>query len=161
MGEQFYIDLQSQETIDRLREFGTPFLEQALRTLILRALNQGHFTNIMEAEVAVYRQLPESKWMDLNEFRDKGFLQEVNRLFFHPLGLALMVETDAATGEVLNIAGIQDCRNDIVAFGPGEVDIRKIESVEALRAKAEVTRRRKMGWVIQPWVFQPPEEASC
>lgn len=28
-------------------------------------------------------------YMDLGEFRDEGFLQEANRQFFHPLGLAL------------------------------------------------------------------------
>ena len=30
-------------------------------------------------------------FMDIREFRDKGYLQEVNRQFFHPLGLALCV----------------------------------------------------------------------
>ena len=31
------------------------------------------------------------KYLDLIEFRDFGFLQEVNRQFFHPLGLALEI----------------------------------------------------------------------
>lgn len=37
------------------------------------------------------------KRMDLAEFRAIGLLQEVNRLFFHPMGLALemIVETEA------------------------------------------------------------------
>lgn len=29
------------------------------------------------------------KYLDMDEFRDGGYLQEVNRRFFHPLGLAL------------------------------------------------------------------------
>lgn len=29
------------------------------------------------------------KYMDMDEFRDAGFLQEANRRFFHPLGIAL------------------------------------------------------------------------
>ena len=29
------------------------------------------------------------KHMDIKEFREQGFLQEANRLYFHPLGLAL------------------------------------------------------------------------
>lgn len=33
------------------------------------------------------------KYMDLTEFREKGFLQEANRQFFHPLGLALEWDT--------------------------------------------------------------------
>lgn len=38
--------------------------------------------------------MPELKWMDIKEFQDLGFLQEVNRLFFHPLGLALAIQID-------------------------------------------------------------------
>lgn len=33
----------------------------------------------------------EIKYMDVAEFRELGFLQEANRQFFHPLGLALSV----------------------------------------------------------------------
>jgi len=48
------------------------------------------------------------KRMDLQEFKDGGFLQEVNRQFFHPLGLALEVyEKD---GEVVKLGGIWDYR---------------------------------------------------
>ena len=32
--------------------------------------------------------------MDLKEFREKGYLQEANRRFFHPLGLQLAVTVD-------------------------------------------------------------------
>ena len=31
-------------------------------------------------------------YMDIKEFREKGYLQEANRRFFHPLGLALYIE---------------------------------------------------------------------
>ena len=51
------------------------------------------------------------KRMDLNEFRDGGFLQEVNRQFFHPLGLALEIFTDEE-GNVAEIGGIWDYRDD-------------------------------------------------
>lgn len=33
----------------------------------------------------------ERKYVDPKELRSEGFLQEVNRLFFHPLGLALSI----------------------------------------------------------------------
>lgn len=33
----------------------------------------------------------ETKYIDVAEFRELGFLQEANRQFFHPLGLALSV----------------------------------------------------------------------
>lgn len=32
-----------------------------------------------------------SKYMDLSEFVESGYLQEVNRQFFHPLGLGLII----------------------------------------------------------------------
>lgn len=35
------------------------------------------------------------KRIDIAEFRELGFLQEANRVFFHPLGLALEVVIDA------------------------------------------------------------------
>lgn len=50
-------------------------------------------------------------YMNLSEFRDLGLLQEVNRLFFHPLGLALSV-TVAEDGSVCGLAGILDGRDD-------------------------------------------------
>jgi len=40
---------------------------------------------------------------DLNEFKDKGYLQEANRRFFHPLGLALSVRLDEKDDKVKEI----------------------------------------------------------
>jgi hypothetical protein len=37
--------------------------------------------------------MPDIKWIDAREFREAGFLQEANRQFFHPHGLALAVTT--------------------------------------------------------------------
>lgn len=33
--------------------------------------------------------------MTIREFIDKGYLQEANRCFFHPLGLALVIEDES------------------------------------------------------------------
>jgi hypothetical protein len=54
------------------------------------------------------------KMMDLTEFRDLGLLQEVNRCFFHPLGLALAVNVSVEDGAYVvdSIAGIFDNRDD-------------------------------------------------
>lgn len=49
-------------------------------------------------------------YMDINEFREEGYLQEVNRRFFHPLGLALTVEITDSGEE--RIGGINDFRED-------------------------------------------------
>lgn len=50
------------------------------------------------------------KRMDIKEFREKGYLQEVNRRFFHPLGLALEVVVEEDGTEKLG--GIWDYRDD-------------------------------------------------
>jgi hypothetical protein len=84
----------------------------------------------------------EIKRMDLNEFREKGFLQEVNRLFFHPLGLALevIVEED---GTVAKIGGIWDYRDDPegMFFSAGMAKLARANAVEELR-KSKIQARR-------------------
>jgi hypothetical protein len=54
--------------------------------------------------------MEEIKRIDLNEFMKNGYLQEVNRQFFHPLGLALeiIVEDD---GKAISLGGIWDDRD--------------------------------------------------
>lgn len=50
------------------------------------------------------------KRMDIVDFRKEGFLQETNRRFFHPMGLALEVVIDDNGKETLG--GIWDYRDD-------------------------------------------------
>lgn len=52
----------------------------------------------------------EIKYINIKEFREKGYLQEVNRRFFHPLGLALEIKIDDNGDEMLG--GIWDYRED-------------------------------------------------
>lgn len=52
----------------------------------------------------------EIKKIDIKEFREKGYLQEVNRRFFHPLGLALEVVINDDGSEQLG--NIWDYRED-------------------------------------------------
>ena len=53
----------------------------------------------------------EIKKMNIREFREKGYLQELNRTFLHPLGLALEVSIDENTDEEY-ISGVWDYRED-------------------------------------------------
>ena len=46
------------------------------------------------------------KTMDIKEFRSEGYLQEVNRRFFHPLGMALYINKEADGRE--RLGGIFD-----------------------------------------------------
>lgn len=50
------------------------------------------------------------KYMDIKEFRESGFLQEANRLFFHPHGLALEIVVEEDGTE--HLGGIWDYRDD-------------------------------------------------
>ena len=50
------------------------------------------------------------KRIDIKEFRESGYLQEVNRRFLHPLGLALEIVIESDGSEILG--GIWDYRED-------------------------------------------------
>ena len=52
------------------------------------------------------------KRISVKEFREEGYLQEANRLFFHPLGLALEVLVNPETGD-MEFSGVWDSRNDL------------------------------------------------
>ena len=52
----------------------------------------------------------QTKLLSLSELRDKGYLQEVNRRFFHLLGLALCLQSDKE-GNYTSLT-IIDKRND-------------------------------------------------
>jgi len=78
--------------------------------------------------------------LNTQELLSEGILQEVNRLFFHPLGLALDVSTERVTGgenedEIFVAAHITDHRSDPegVTFEPGIIDSEMIRKVVALR----------------------------
>lgn len=52
----------------------------------------------------------EIKIIDIKEFREKGYIQELNRRFLHPLGMAIEVVVDNNGEEKLG--GIWDYRED-------------------------------------------------
>ena len=73
--------------------------------------------------------MPKIKRMDIKEFREKGYLQEANRLFFHRIGLALEIIIDEC-GE-MKLGGIWDFRDDPegILFQEGVIDPEKAETV--------------------------------
>jgi hypothetical protein len=86
----------------------------------------------------------EIKRIDMKEFREKGFLQEVNRKFFHPLGLALEVIIDEEG--TVKLGGIWDYREDPegLLYEDHVINIDKARHVEELRL-SKVRARRKRG----------------
>lgn len=123
--------------------------------------------------------------MDIGEFRDLGFLQEANRLFFHPRGLALEIVVEPcncdnglieagpagatysapcprcdADYNVARLGGIWDYRDDPegILYGEDQMDSAKAERVSAELEKHRENREELMGRVIQPTDFQEPGE---
>jgi len=93
--------------------------------------------------------MSEIKRINIKEFREKGFLQEANRLFFHPLGLALEVEINDDGTEKLG--GIWDYRDDPegITFGAGMIDQQKVNYILSLRESKREARFKLLGGFIQ------------
>lgn len=92
------------------------------------------------------------KKIDIKEFRELGFLQEVNRLFFHPLGLALEATVDDVTGEE-TLSGVWDFRDDPegIIFDESMINEEfkaKIRSVSALLESKREAREKLLGGSI-------------
>ncbi len=81
--------------------------------------------------------------IDLQEFVDKGYLQEANRLFFHPVGLSLRIVRDGAADGPLRIAGVDDWRNDLEGgkFAPCDGSALTIMQARASFVKNEFEQR--------------------
>lgn len=82
--------------------------------------------------------MEEIKYIDFKEFRDKGFLQEANRQFFHPLGLALSVIIDDDTGEVIGLGGVWDYRDGPEGMFFGKDLLGKPEAIEKAKYVEEL-----------------------
>lgn len=95
------------------------------------------------------------KRIDLREFLRHGYLQEANRQFFHPLGLALEIFVSDDGGAAL-LAGVWDYRDvpeglafddAVLASEEGQAKARRVLEEQAKRA---ATRLMTLGWVVQP-----------
>ncbi len=93
------------------------------------------------------------KKISVREFRDEGFLQELNRNFLHPLGLALEVVID--DDNKVTFGEVWDYRDDPegLMYSQGDIDSefrRKAKNVKTLAESKAQHRQSKLGWVIQP-----------
>ena len=97
------------------------------------------------------------KKMNIKEFREKGYLQELNRQFLHPLGLALeiLIEEDGSE----KLGGIWDYREDeegvyyaieILSIGRQEEFINKALYVKEQWDIRESKRLKALGFMIEP-----------
>ena len=93
--------------------------------------------------------------MDPRDLRDEGYLAEVNRRFFHPLGLALAVE-DLGENSVLMVL---DDRDDLEGWHFTEATLREV-TYKANCVLAEEDRRYPHRVKALGWWFQPLLEAE-
>lgn len=104
---------------------------------------------------AVLEELRQSttnvKRIDLTEFRDFGYLHEVNRLFFHPLGLALEAWAEE-DGTIIALGGVWDYRDDPegMCMGPEIISPEKAERVEQEWRERQGPRFDRLGYMVQP-----------
>ena len=82
--------------------------------------------------------MSERKRMDLAAFQQEGWLMEVNRQFFHPHGLALMVKRhDDGT---ITLDGVWDLRDDPEGIYFGNLDEGDGERIAKIAAEREKHR---------------------
>lgn len=88
--------------------------------------------------------MPEKiKKMDIQEFLDGGFLQEANRVFFHPLGLALEVTVPTEPGEApACISGVWDYREDPEGMCFANYSAERLEEVRRKQANVSAEYNR-------------------
>ncbi len=93
----------------------------------------------------------EQKKMSIKKFRELGFIQELNRNFLHPVGLALDVEINEETGEEV-IKEIVDNRDEDggMIFKDEEIDMGKFRSVRDLFSAKVNKRQALLGFIVQP-----------
>lgn len=93
----------------------------------------------------------EIKYMDIAMFRTQGWVQEINRRFLHPAGLAIEVDIDKDGHE--RLGGIQDYSDDPEGMIFGELTaedtIRAMALAMTVNSKREA-REEALGFFVQP-----------
>lgn len=98
------------------------------------------------------------KKLDSTELIEKGYLQEVNRRFFHPLGLALCIEYDDESVENTRLY-IIDCRDepDGLIFDLNNSSnernaefLEKFNLIETELNIRKIKREKLLGFFIEP-----------
>lgn len=95
-----------------------------------------------------------TKYIDIKEFREEGFLQELNRVYLHPLGMALEVKIDEDGNE--SLGGIWDYRDDPegMLYGGSVIMSEKAkknaDNVFTIYNEKSKYREENYGFTIQP-----------
>lgn len=88
------------------------------------------------------------KEADYQILRDAGVIQEVNRVFFHPLGLVLSVSVDKKTGQAFASGEIFETDDpEGYAFEP--LDGEKLKAFQKWKATRTPERLAALGYTIE------------
>lgn len=89
------------------------------------------------------------KYLDIKEFRESGLLAELNRIFFHPLGLALEISVEDDGTEKLS--GIWDYRDDPegMLYSKEHFPTKKIKKAQEFIKQKHEQRMKVLGFVFQ------------
>lgn len=87
--------------------------------------------------------------MPVKEFRELGLLQELNRRFLHPMGLALEVIVEDDGSE--RFGGVWDYRDDPegMIYGIVMIDQDKVKNVTEMFESKKEHRMKRFGYHIQ------------
>jgi len=95
--------------------------------------------------------MAEIHYMSVAEFRREGYLQELNRLFLHPLGLALETVIEEGAGNRERFGGVWDYRNDPEGIRFGDKDLAPLAAhVREIWDAREPDRVAALGYMVQP-----------
>lgn len=90
----------------------------------------------------------EENKIDINEFVNFGYLQELNRQFLHPLGMSMELDVGDNRWEI-KIAHIR--KNELSKMNNIDSDEyeRRKKNVENQKKKIATIRKKELGFVIQ------------
>ena len=94
--------------------------------------------------------MSEVKRMDIKEFREMGLLAELNRVFLHPLGLALESIVDDDTGTE-KLGGVWDYRDDPegMLYSAEHFPTEKIKKAQEFIRQKHEQRMKVLGFIYQ------------
>lgn len=90
----------------------------------------------------------EINYMNIDDFQELGYLQEINRCVLHPAGLALAIHKSPGVSTTMRVWDYRDDPEGMV-FADGVIDQEKINTVGHEISKHVEARMALLGEVIQ------------
>jgi hypothetical protein len=95
------------------------------------------------------------KYMDPGDLRSQGYVQEANRVFFHPLGLALAVTGSGALAVLDARSDPEGWRFSDELIDAPDTHTKAVHIAEEFHRRGD-RRRERLGYVVQPVAHARP-----